>query len=210
MCTQKHCSKSDYFTHSQHVVSSTFTSVFLCCLLLPCCMTNASAANSPPIQSINSDIFSQVVATYWRLVGGPTWWPSVFIVNNKRKPLCFLHFIKIFLIRKLNSLIFSTFAKIIANLLCRSDKSALLLSLVSCFCWVLKTPAQMSNVALKTLLQSYSFTTTQCSRKPWAITTVDVSKCLFFIAVSWTNRSCCLSQFRLHTQHHHPLAIISC
>ena len=88
MCTQKHCSKSDYFTHSQHVVSSTFTSVFLCCLLLPCCMTNASAANSPPIQSINSDIFSQVVATYWRLGGGPTWWPSVFIVNNKRKHLC--------------------------------------------------------------------------------------------------------------------------
>ena len=29
-----------------------FTSVFLCCLPLPCCMTNGSAANSPPIQSI--------------------------------------------------------------------------------------------------------------------------------------------------------------
>ena len=91
MCTQKHCSKSDYFTHSQHVVSSTFTSVFLCCLLLPCCMTNASAANSPPIQSINSDIFSQVVATYWRLGGGPTWWPSIFFVNNIRKHLCSVH-----------------------------------------------------------------------------------------------------------------------
>ena len=28
------------------------TSVFLCCLPLPCCTTNGSAANSPPIQSI--------------------------------------------------------------------------------------------------------------------------------------------------------------
>ena len=62
-----------------------FTSVFFCCLLLLRCRTNSSAANFPPIQSINSDIFSQVVATYWRLGGGPTWWPSVFIVNNKRK-----------------------------------------------------------------------------------------------------------------------------
>ena len=67
------------------------TSVFLCCLLLPCCMTNGNAANSPPIISIYSDIFSQVVPTYWRLVGGPTWWPSVFIVNNKRKPLCMVN-----------------------------------------------------------------------------------------------------------------------
>ena len=51
-----------------HILDSQVFSFIVCC----CCRVagpTVVAAISMPIQSINSDILSQVVATFWRLMG---------------------------------------------------------------------------------------------------------------------------------------------